>query len=87
MVTISQITHLNVFIIVKVLLTESMWILDSEKQVSRTVVTRSRDWKPFPTWSSYNKWKKDAQEEQGRCYMEGHMLCVSSTFWAFPSVH
>lgn len=42
---ISQITHLNVFIVVRVLLMGSMWILDSEKQVFRTVVTRSRD--PF----------------------------------------
>lgn len=87
MVNISQITHLNVFIVVRVLLTESVWILDSEKQVSRIVVTRSRDWKPFPTGSSYNKWKKDAQEEQGRCFMEGHMLCVTIAPGLFPSVH
>lgn len=50
---------------------------------------KNRDWKPFPTWSSYNKWKKDALEEsvgvdkQGRCYMKGHMLCVAQQFSGF----
>lgn len=74
-----------------------MWVLNSEKQASRTVVTRSRvlvcqknrDWKPFPTWSSYSKWKKDVQEESvGSISKVGATWRVTcsmwlNTFWAF----